>query len=361
MNKKYYIIWVLLFFSVFSAVYSFSIDDINQWIESDFNVDFKGDKINYKFSKQDQIKKDSNWGYINTWRDSYIDSEDNLNLDNIDKNDIEDNSQQWEAQEEFRWSVIPLNYEENRKENIEEKIIRKETSFRMEFYERWAIKVKNNLQLYYNPDLKDVLLWWIPSTFWFWNSNVSVWSEDLYIWESNGTTSWGTTGLNCSLSCDCGQYYSLFWQCYKVPPNSYSVWSWFKCLRWYSEDVSWELCLDNWTEPNDTVPISDSPFDGIRYKWIESIDEWDDPFWVKVIEWPAYTPYYQSTLWIWSNPYSWNTSDIINNYSEETYQDILSGSNWVYCIYTGDAYYNPSLCTIKKSSSIYDIQMTPIR
>ena len=359
MNKLNYITWLLLFFWIFSVVYSFSIDEIEQSIDSDFLIDFKWDKVDYNFSKQNQIKKDNNWWYINASRDSYIDSDNNLNLDNIDHNDVEDNSQQWESNEEFNWSVIPINYFENKQIDIINNIIKKKTSFRMEFYERGSIKVKNNLQIYYNPDLKNVLLWWVPSTFWFWNWSVSIEANnllDLWAWNTNIINS----STNCSISCNCGDFYSVFWQCYNVPNNWYSIGNDFQCLTWYKKDSSWESCIQDWTQNNEIVPISDSPFEWIRYNWIEPIDNSDDPFWISIIEWPIYTPS-TSNLWIQDYPYNYSTSDIINEFNPTNYLDIINKSNEVYCISTYLNYYLPSLCNIKQSSSIYDIPLTPIK
>lgn len=360
MINKNFIVWIFVSLSISSAVYSFSIDEINQWLDSQYWVDLKWDKINYKFSKQDQIRKNENWWYINSSRDNYLDSDNNLNLDNIDKNKVDDNSKQWESKTEYDWNVIPINYYENKQLEILDNIIKKKTSFRMDFYELWAINVRKNLQIYYNPDLKSVLLGWIPSTFWFWNWTVSIDKQTNIIDWSENNDWWNTTSVNCSLSCNCWKYYSNFGRCYTVPSNWYSVGDDFECLSWYKKDSTYENCIIDSTQNRVVVPISDSPFDWIRYNWVEPIDSSDDPFWITINESSQYTPM-NSSLWINDTPYSYSTADLINTYSESNYLNKISWSTWVYCNTTYGNYHNPSNCDIKNTSSIYDVPMSSVK
>ncbi len=362
MIKRKILISLLSFSCIVSAVYSFSIDEINQSIDPNYDIDLQWDKVDYKFSKQDQIKKDNNGWYVNTSRDSYIDSSDNLNLDNIQDPDVEDNSQQWESKEEFNGSVIPINYYEKRLTDIKDNIIRKKKSFEMEYYEEWAVKIKSNLQRYYNPDLSSVLVWGVPSTFGFWKDSVVATSpgDDLWL---DGWNNWADLPtVDCSKTCDCGQWYYQLRQCKRIPPNSYSIKYDFKCFRGYEKDETWTKCIV--IEEEEVVPITDSPFEWIRYKWVQPIDEDDDPFGISVKPWQS-SQYSTSNLWIYNWTYSSIDSNFISDFDPNNYNSTINNGSYTNCAQQSFAnptnyysYYNFA-CPIKKQSSIYDVPMTP--
>jgi len=334
---------ILLVFAISFNAYWFTIDEINSSID-DFSIDLQWDKVDYRFSTQDKIKKNSNGDFINIKTDDYIDSTDNLNLDTIDKVEVEDNSEQGESKEEYKWSVIPINYFENKQEDITNNVIRKETSFEIEYYEEGVIQVKKGLQRYYNPDLSNVLLWWVPSTFWFWQWSVttSVDESGLDLGQWNNWW-WIISGQNCAETCNCGSYYNFLWVCKIVPANWYSTGNNYKCNRGFYK--SWGKCVYSWT--NNDVPITDSPYSDIKYDWIQ-IDWSDDPFWLSVKQ-SSSTNSSSINLWIPNSGYQYSPN-VIQNFSPAFYNNTF----WSTC--ANASYTYPVFpCTIKNSSSIYDI------
>jgi len=334
MNRLKIFIFVFWIFYIVSAVYSFSIDEINQSLSWSYDIDLHWDKIDYRFSKQSQLKKDNNWGFLNIWNDSFIDSDENLNLNNIPETNLEDNSQQWESQEEYDSSIIPINYYEKKKEDIENNIIRKKTSFKMEDYEEWTIKIRNRLQRYYNSDLESVLIWWVPSSFWFWKNSFIVSSPTDQLINQPTTNN----NVDCAKTCNCGQWYFAFGVCKKIPTNSYSTWNWFKCYKWYTRDSTWTKCIASQTSSS-------------KYKWISNSD---DPYGVKVKS--SNSSY--SSINLWLNNASYQTWNYLEEFEKDRYSNILNSSSVYNNTLNPNSTWEGSTFKIKSESILYDI---PIR
>jgi hypothetical protein len=340
MIKTKLIIFCLILSYIATSVYSFSIDEINKTIKDSYNIDLQWDKVNYKFSKQDQLIKDSNWWYISIWRDSYVDSWDNLNLNNIIDPNIEDNSQQWESTNEYDNSIIPINYWEKRNEIIQNNIIMKKNNFIMDNYEKWAIQVRNKLQRYYNKEVTEILLWWIPSTFWLWKDSVISSSPSDNFLINNEQINNNSNTIDCSQSCNCWQYYSSYWVCHKIPPNSTTTWNSFKCNKGYTKSNN--TCVKQWSNNS-------------KYKWAQPINWSDDPFWVKVKNWSK-SGKSNTNLWIYNTNYSSSNTNIINNFNSNNYLNIINSSSSIYCENLSnkeDTYFQP--CKIYYQSTIYNV------
>jgi len=347
MKKLKYILVALFIIPsyIFSNVYSFSIDEINQVLEWNHNIDLQWDKIDYNFLKQKKIKKDNIWWYINIWKNNYINSKENLNLNKIKEHEINNNSQQWESKNNHKNSIIPLNFLQKNITDIHNNISLKSTSFKMEYYENWVIKVRNNLQRYLNPDLNSVLIWWVPSTFWFWSKSTISYNPWSDLWE-NTINPWPILeNSDCSKSCNCGQWYNFLWQCKKIPNNSYSTWNWFKCIRWYNTDESWSNC----------VLIKENEYN--KYIWIQSINESNKNTWIIIQSWTS-TEYSSDNLWIQNSTYWEIDYDFISEFDSFEYQNTINSSSYIKCdIESKENFYTwwKIPCKIKNKSSIYDI------
>jgi len=351
------ILFIIFLSWLVSAVYGFSIDEINHSL-LDYSIDLQWDKVDYKFSKQEIIKKDQNWGYLNLDRNNLADSINNLNLNNLKDINVIDNSQQGETKEEFINSVIPLNYYENQLSEIQNNIIRKKISFQMDNYEQWVIKVRTNLQRYYNPDLWNILRWWVPSTFWLWKNSIIITHPSDNIWTYSY---WDWLNIiknnDCSKTCNCWEWYNRLGSCKKIPANSTSTWNWFRCNRWYLEDSTHLKCIKS---SNDTrTSVSDSNNDWLKYIWVQPIDYSNDPFWI-TIKTSQSSQQSSSNLWIYNSNYQNSYSNIINNFNTDLYLDLMENSKSTYCVPVTKWVSTNFIqqCSIKNESNIYDIPIS---